>query len=92
VQAEEAAEDVASAYLENARSIHGTPSWQTVVAEGDSADAIIESARTVGADLIVMATHARRGLRRLFIGSVAEDVIRKCGIPVLVVHSDDGGD
>jgi nucleotide-binding universal stress UspA family protein len=92
MQAEEAAEGLASAYLENVRAIYGTPSWETVLAEGDSADSIIESARTVGADLIVMATHARRGLKRLFIGSVAEDVIRRCGIPVLVVHSDDADD
>jgi nucleotide-binding universal stress UspA family protein len=89
-EAELAAEGVASAYLDTVRAIHGTPQWKTMVAEGDSADAIIESARRFEADLIVMATHGRRGLKRLFIGSVAEDVIRTCGIPVLVVHSDDG--
>lgn len=91
-EAEVAAEGMASAYLDNVRKIHGNPAWKTVVAEGDSGDAIIEQARAEGADLIVMATHARRGLKRLFIGSVAEDVIRKCGIPVLVVHSDVGDD
>lgn len=88
-----AAESSAGAYLETIRQIHGDRSWQTIVAEGDSADAIVDQARAVGADLIVMATHARSGLKRLFIGSVAEDVIRQCGIPVLVVHaSNDHGD
>ena len=88
----EANEEVAGVYLEGVRQSHGTPAWETVLAEGNSAEEIVEQARKVGADLIVMATHARSGLKRLFIGSVAEDVIRKCGIPVLVVHTDDEPD
>lgn len=83
-----AAENAASSYLDAIRTKYGTPLWQTVVAEGNSASTIVEQAREHGADLIVMATHARMGLARLFLGSVSEDVIRKCGIPVLVVHSD----
>jgi len=84
-----AAETAASAYLDAIRSEYGNLRWQTIVAEGNSADAIVEQARALDVNLIVMATHARSGLKRLFIGSVAEDVIRKCGIPVLVVHADD---
>lgn len=84
-----AAENAASSYLDAIRMKYGTPLWQTVVAEGNSSDTIVEQAREQGADLIVMATHARKGLARLFLGSVAEDVIRKCGIPVLVVHLDE---
>lgn len=83
----EANEDVAGAYLDGIRSERGTPAWETVLAEGNSADEIVAQARSLGADLIVMATHARSGLKRLFIGSVSEDVIRRCGIPVLVVHT-----
>ena len=41
------------------------------------------------ASVVVMGAVSRSGLKRLFIGSVAEDVIRKCGIPVLVVHTQD---
>lgn len=87
-----AAETAASAYLDAVRSEFGNRDWETIVAEGNSADAIVEQARSLNVDLIVMATHARSGLKRLFIGSVAEDVIRKCGIPVLVVHADDSED
>lgn len=86
--AEVAKEAAASAYLDAVRTNSGTPLWQTVVAEGDSANAIVEQAQTSGADLVIMATHARSGLKRLFLGSVAEDVIRHVGVPVLVVHSD----
>jgi nucleotide-binding universal stress UspA family protein len=84
-----AAENAASSYLDGIRMKYGTEAWQTIVAEGNSGTAIAEQATALGADLIVMATHARSGLKRLFLGSVADDVIRRSqGIPVLVVHSD----
>ncbi|HET8679105.1 MAG TPA: universal stress protein [bacterium] len=42
-------------------------------------------AARLNADLIIMGTHGRTGLRRALLGSVAEDVIRHAEIPVLVV-------
>ena len=42
------------------------------------------AAKTI--DLIVMATHTRKGLKRLFLGSVTKDVIGRSSVPVLVVH------
>ena len=85
----QANEEVAGAYLDGIRQAQGSPAWETVLAEGNSAEEIVAQARALQADLIVMATHARSGLKRLFIGSVAEDVIRRCGVPVLVVHTLD---
>jgi len=38
------------------------------------------------AGLIVMHTHARRGLSRLLLGSVADEVLRKGDVPVLLRH------
>lgn len=49
---------------------------------------IIEYAEEVGADLIAMGTHGRRGLDRWLLGSVAERVVRTAGIPVLTVRSE----
>lgn len=46
------------------------------------------SAVASGFDLILLGTHGRTGLRRLFLGSVAERVVREAGAPVLVVHLD----
>lgn len=46
--------------------------------------AIVEWAQTRGADFIAMATHGRSGLRRLLLGSVAEQVIRHSHVPVIV--------
>jgi nucleotide-binding universal stress UspA family protein len=87
-----AAESAASSYLDALRSKYGSPSWQTEISEGHNATAIVEKAKKGGFDLIVMATHGRSGLKRLFLGSVSEDVIRHAGVPVLVVHSDEDAD
>ena len=51
------------------------------------ASAILRSARKIGADLIVMGTHGRRGLRRLVVGSDAEAVLRGATVPVLLLRS-----
>ena len=54
-------------------------------------DEILAQAVTLGADLIVLATHGRSGFERLFLGSVTEKVSRKATCPVLVVppHAGD---
>lgn len=51
------------------------------------ADVILQGAKEWGADLIVMATHGRRGVAHLILGSVTEGVIRTSPIPVLVVRA-----
>jgi nucleotide-binding universal stress UspA family protein len=55
----------------------------------DPAQAIIDEAREEAADVIVMATHSRRGLRRALFGSTTEAVIKSGIAPVLVVHPKD---
>jgi nucleotide-binding universal stress UspA family protein len=54
--------------------------------DGPIADALRGHALRHGVDLIVMATHGRRGLARIWLGSVADRLIRETGIPVLVVR------
>jgi nucleotide-binding universal stress UspA family protein len=49
-------------------------------------EAIASDAEAWAADLIVIGTHGRRGLSRLFIGSVAEGVARAASMPVLLVR------
>jgi nucleotide-binding universal stress UspA family protein len=53
---------------------------------GPAAASIVEQARSWKADLIVMGTHGRRGLRRLALGSDAEQVIRSSPVPILLVR------
>jgi nucleotide-binding universal stress UspA family protein len=52
----------------------------------DIAPAILADSEDYHADVIVMGTHGRSGVKRFLIGSVAERVIRQSMIPVLVVH------
>jgi nucleotide-binding universal stress UspA family protein len=61
---------------------------QYLVAEGAPDLAILSAARGSQCDLIVMGTHGRTGLKRLLLGSVAEDVIRKAPCPVLAVKTE----
>lgn len=51
------------------------------------AQAIVNQARKARADVIVIGTHGRRGLRRLLMGSDAEAVLRESSVPVLLVRS-----
>ena len=53
---------------------------------GDARDVIDRAAADVGADLIVMGTHGRRGIRRMLLGSVAESVVRSAPCPVLTIR------
>ncbi|HKI30379.1 MAG TPA: universal stress protein [Gemmataceae bacterium] len=57
------------------------------VAEGDPATEIVQQARALAANLIVMGTHGRTGLGRLLRGSVAEVVLRRAPCPVLTLKA-----
>jgi nucleotide-binding universal stress UspA family protein len=59
---------------------------KTLVRVGDARDVILQTADEIGADLIVMGTHGRRGISRALLGSVAEMVVRTSQIPVLTVR------
>jgi nucleotide-binding universal stress UspA family protein len=52
-------------------------------------DAVVQEARECRADLIVLGTHGRRGIRRLTLGSDAEQIARLASVPVLLVRSPD---
>ena len=56
-----------------------------VVKDGPAAAGILDLARALPADLLVMGTHGRGGFERLVLGSVAEKVLRKASCPVLTV-------
>lgn len=58
---------------------------------GHPVDSILDSARTLPCDLIVIGTHGRRGISHALSGSVAEAVLRKARCPVLTVRSSKFG-
>ena len=61
-----------------------------VVVEDQPASAILHEAERERAGLIAIATHARTGLSRMLLGSVADKVIRGAHVPVLVYHPRQG--
>lgn len=50
------------------------------------AEGIVATAKDKGCDLIVMASHGRRGVSRLLLGSQAHEVLTHCSIPALIVR------
>ena len=59
---------------------------QVLLRTGDARDVILNTARELGIDLIVMGTHGRRGVSRALLGSVTETVVRAAPCPVLTVR------
>lgn len=59
------------------------------VTVGRPADTIVEVAAEIGAELIVIGSHGRRGLERMLLGSVAERVLRLSERSVLIVKEPD---
>jgi nucleotide-binding universal stress UspA family protein len=59
------------------------------VVEGiGAAHEIEQAARRLDAEIVVMATHGRTGIGRVLLGSVAMDMMRRRGIPLLLLHDD----
>lgn len=84
-------EHTAQAQLaERVRQIEGVVATSQV-AVGHAEDVIVESARAMHADLIVTGTHGRTGLKRFFLGSVAEKVVRLAQTNVLVTRARGSG-
>jgi nucleotide-binding universal stress UspA family protein len=54
--------------------------------EGPVADRLEECGRAVGADFVVMTTHGRTGMSRAWLGSVADELVRRTCLPVLLVR------
>ncbi|MCA8882869.1 MAG: universal stress protein [Rhodobacteraceae bacterium] len=69
-----------------AAQVPGDLSVKIHVEHGHVPEHVIAAARTVGADLIVMASHPPDDLRTMLVGSYAGKVVRHADIPVLVVR------
>ncbi len=77
----------ASALIATQSGRADTHDHESVITEGDPAEQILASAAAQHAGLIIVGTHGRRGLRRLFVGSVAETVVCRSTVPVVVVRA-----
>jgi nucleotide-binding universal stress UspA family protein len=70
-----------------AQSIPAEVRRELAVEIGEPGSLIISAQQRLGADLVVMATHGRRGLKHLVLGSVAERIVRESTAPVLTVRA-----
>src|SRR6266487_1144791 len=59
---------------------------ESLLVQGTPTQTIVDTAGEQGVDLILMGTHGRTGLAHVFLGSVAEHVVRQAPCPVLVVR------
>ncbi|MGC9325853.1 MAG: universal stress protein [Desulfomonilia bacterium] len=62
--------------------------YDTLIAHGDPAGMIADTARENGVDMIVISTHGESGWRHMLFGSVTEKVVRMADTPVLTVQPD----
>lgn len=90
--AEEAFRDQAAEFVER---VLGRAAGYEIEVDGEirtgvPVSEIVEYAREIGADLVVMGSRGRRGIDRVMLGSVAEGVARHGDVDVLLVKPDEG--
>jgi Universal stress protein UspA and related nucleotide-binding proteins len=72
-------------FLYKSKQHLGDKTIQTLVKEGDFADSILETAKEVQADIIVVGSHSRKWLENIVMGSVTEKVLHHTSIPLFIV-------
>ncbi|MFO8098562.1 MAG: universal stress protein [Salinibacter sp.] len=77
--------------LENSPALEGLSIVQEQVESDVPPERLVAYAEDMNIDLVVMGTHGRRGVRRMLMGSVTEEVVRKAPCPVLTVRTDTEG-
>jgi nucleotide-binding universal stress UspA family protein len=70
------------------KNLRGYEKLKLLVRSGPASDTICSTAEETRANLIVMATHGRAGLRHFIVGSVTEQVLRDAPCPVLTVNPE----
>jgi len=66
--------------------LESCPNFQRKIVSEDPALEILKTIESEGIDMVVMGTHGRKGLEHTIFGSVAENVVKKSPVPVLVVN------
>ncbi len=66
--------------------LQSCPNFQRRIVSGDPTTEILKTIDSAGIDLVIMGTHGRKGLEDTIFGSVAENVMKKSSVPVLVIN------
>ena len=73
------------AFLEKTKKYLGDDSIKTVLKKGAIAETILETAKELKVDVIVMGSHSRKWLENIILGSEAADVLKKSTLPLFIV-------
>ncbi|MFA6128599.1 MAG: universal stress protein [Bacteroidales bacterium] len=76
---------VAQAYLHGSAKHLGEPNLKILVMEGGFAESILEAAKEIHADIIVVGSHGQKWLENILIGSVTEKVLQHTTLPLFIV-------
>ena len=71
--------------LHQTLSGHGIQVTTHIAHDVSTATAILNVAKEINADLIVMGSHGRTGFKKFVLGSVAQEVLSVCPLPVMIV-------
>ena len=66
--------------------LQSCPNFQRKIVSGEPATEILKLIESEDIDMVVMGTHGRKGMEHAIFGSVAENVVKKSPVPVLVVN------
>jgi nucleotide-binding universal stress UspA family protein len=72
-------------FLDKTKIHLGDTNIQTLVKEGDFAESILQTARDLHADIIIMGSHSRKWLENIVMGSVTEKVLHHTSIPLFII-------
>jgi nucleotide-binding universal stress UspA family protein len=72
-------------FLEKTKQHLGDENIETLVGEGDFAEAILKAAKSTHAVLIVMGSHSHKWLENIIMGSVTEKVLHQTSIPLFII-------
>lgn len=89
-QQREAEEEYLAALVERASRDSGLR-VQSSLLTGTPATTLTDAAARRGPNLLILSTHGRGGINRLWLGSVADQVVRRARLPILLVRPDEDG-
>jgi nucleotide-binding universal stress UspA family protein len=77
--------DISQHFLEITKKHLGDETIQTIIKEGDCTESILNTAKDIHADIIVIGSHSRKWLDNILMGSVTEKVLHNTTLPLFIV-------
>jgi len=72
-------------YLEKSKHHLGDSKIRIVVEDGDIAESVLNTAKKIKADIIILGSHSRKWIENVIMGSVAEKILKLSSIPLFIV-------